>query len=74
MADEGLEQIPRVGDVQPAPNAAKDACSDSSEAEAASAVKGRQVMREWELLGSWDTTSEESSFIQNELERIAQSR
>jgi hypothetical protein len=71
MAEEGLQQIPLGAVIQSAPEAAQDASSDSSEAEAASAVKGRRVMREWELLGSWDPTTEDPEYIQSELERIA---
>jgi hypothetical protein len=71
MADEGIQQIPHDPVVQAAPEAAQEANSDSSESEAASAVKGRRVMREWELIGSWDPTTENADYIRSELERIA---
>ena len=71
MADEGFQQIPHDPVVQAAPEAAQEASSDSSKAEAASAVKGRRVMREWELIGSWDPTTENADYIRSELERIA---
>jgi hypothetical protein len=71
MAEEGFQQIPPDPVLQAAPEAAQEASSDSSEAEAASAVKGRRVMREWELIGSFDPKSENAEYIQSELERIA---
>ena len=71
MADEGAAQVSHDAELQSPAEAAKDASSDSSEAEAAAVEKGKRVLREWEILGSWDPTTEESSFINSELERIA---
>ena len=74
MADEGQQELLAPAQLPPAPAAASQESSESSDMEDEAPRKSKRQERVWEQITSWDPTTEDIQVIRSNLERIAREK